>query len=184
MEFLNVFLLWLKPAFTTLVNNVLSHPNPCVLFRVNLMTPDFTLGGGEKTCFRNSKKIFCIIICLQENTYNAISFIPGRCTYPFSHLFLKHPANLNNYVSVIKNPEEYLCGNVIGEITYYSQFRRESLFNIQGKKISSYYFLQIGEIFPEKMDRLIIYFYNPEIGEITFDQKTCKDTCTGAYFKN
>src|ERR1051325_7851082 len=47
--FRKVFLRWLKPAFTTFLNNTSSQSRCCTLFLVNLITADFTFGGGEKT---------------------------------------------------------------------------------------------------------------------------------------
>lgn len=45
-EFLKVFLRWLNPVFTTVLNSISSHPNSVLAFLRSLITADFTFGGG------------------------------------------------------------------------------------------------------------------------------------------
>ena len=45
-EFLRVLRRWLKPVFTTFLNNASSQPSSVRWLRTSLMTADFTFGGG------------------------------------------------------------------------------------------------------------------------------------------
>src|SRR4051812_30308964 len=71
-----------------------------------------------ETLFIHIKEIFHFKKSLYQHTEYAVYLISLTRCYTLRHFFLKHTYRINNILLPFQDPEKYLGGNIVWEITY------------------------------------------------------------------